>query len=221
MIDLHTHTTFSDGELIPAELARRAAKAGYRAMAMTDHADFSNLEFILTNIGRFVANTGAFLSVDVLCGVEITHVPPPLIADMVRQARNAGAALVLVHGETIVEPVERGTNLAAIEAGVDILAHPGLITPEETELAAERGVALEITTRKGHSLTNGHVAALARRFGAKLVINNDAHAPEDLVGQERRKKVALGAGLTHEEYLLAEANSRDIVSRLIGAGRIG
>jgi len=221
MIDLHTHTTFSDGELIPAELARRAAKAGYRAMAMTDHADFSNLELILTNIGRFVANTGAFLSVDVLCGVEITHVPPPLIADMVRQARNAGAALVLVHGETIVEPVERGTNLAAIEAGVDILAHPGLITPEETELAAERGVALEITTRKGHSLTNGHVAALARRFGAKLVINNDAHAPEDLVGQERRKKVALGAGLTHEEYLLAEGNSRDIVSRLIGAGRIG
>jgi len=47
MIDLHTHTTFSDGELIPAELARRAAKAGYRAMAMTDHADFSNLELIL------------------------------------------------------------------------------------------------------------------------------------------------------------------------------
>jgi putative hydrolase len=221
MIDLHTHTTFSDGELIPAELARRAAKAGYRAMAMTDHADFSNLDLILTNIGRFVAKCGAFLGVDVLCGVEITHVPPPLIADLVDQARQAGASLVLVHGETIVEPVERGTNLAAIEAGVDILAHPGLITPEEAELAAERGVALEITSRKGHSLTNGHVAALARRFGAKLVINNDAHAPEDLIGQERRKKVALGAGLTHEEYLLAEANSRDIVSRCIGAGRLG
>jgi histidinol phosphatase-like PHP family hydrolase len=217
MIDLHTHTTFSDGELIPSELARRAAKAGYRAVAMTDHADFSNLDLILTNIGRFVSKSGAFLGVDVLCGVEITHVPPPLIAHLVALARQGGAALVVVHGETIVEPVETGTNLAAIEAGVDILAHPGLITPEEAELAAERGVYLEITTRKGHSLTNGHVAALARRFGAKLVINNDAHAPEDLIGQERRKKVAFGAGLSHDEYLQAEANAREIVSRCIGA----
>jgi Histidinol phosphatase and related hydrolases of the PHP family len=41
MIDLHTHSIFSDGELIPAELTRRAAVAGYRAMAITDHGDFS------------------------------------------------------------------------------------------------------------------------------------------------------------------------------------
>lgn len=219
MIDLHTHTTFSDGVLIPAELARRAAKAGYRAMAMTDHADHSNLDLIVSNISRFAAETGAFLGVTVLCGVEITHVPPPLISQLVGRARAAGAQLVVVHGETIVEPVERGTNLAAIEAGCDILAHPGLITPEEAELAAEHGVALEITTRKGHSLTNGHVAVLARRFRARLVINNDAHEPGDLVNQERRKKVALGAGLTHEEYLQAESNSRDIVSRILGRGR--
>jgi histidinol phosphatase-like PHP family hydrolase len=219
MIDLHTHTTFSDGVLIPAELVRRAVKAGYKAIAITDHADHSNLDHILSNVGRFVAETGAFLGLTALSGVEITHVPPPLIPQLVERARLAGAQIVVVHGETIVEPVETGTNLAAIEAGCDILAHPGMITPEEAELAAERGVALEITTRKGHSLTNGHVAAMAHRFGAKLVINNDAHAPEDLVSQERRKKVALGAGLSLEEYLQAEANSRDIVGRILARER--
>ena len=37
MIDLHTHSTFSDGSDRPAALARRAAEVGLRAIALTDH----------------------------------------------------------------------------------------------------------------------------------------------------------------------------------------
>ncbi len=107
----------------------------------------------------------------------------------------------------------QGTNLAAIEAKVDVLAHPGLITDQEVELAAENGVALEITTRGGHSYTNGHVAAMARKHGAKLVINNDAHAPRDLVDEALRKTIALGAGLTLDEYRQTESNAWEIVQR--------
>lgn len=211
MIDLHTHTTFSDGVLIPAESARRAKVAGYAAMAFTDHADASNLELILANVSKVATVYGPYAGIDLFCGVEITHVPPGLIPDLVGRARALGAQIVVVHGETVVEPVERGTNLAAIEAGCDILAHPGLITPEEAKLAAERGVYLEITTRKGHSLTNGHVAALARQHGARLVIDNDAHEPGDFVSRTLRRAVALGAGLSEEEYLAAEANSRELL----------
>jgi len=216
MIDLHTHTVFSDGELIPAELARRAKVAGYEALAMTDHADHSNIEHILAGISKVTGRYSPYCGLDLFCGVEITHVPPGLIAELTADARRLGAQIVVVHGETPVEPVARGTNLAAIEAGADILAHPGFITEEEVRLAAQKGVALEITTRKGHSLTNGHVVALAKRFGAKLVINNDAHAPGDLVSSELRKKVAMGAGLTTEEYYQVEANSRELLQRLIG-----
>ncbi|MGE4297860.1 MAG: histidinol phosphate phosphatase domain-containing protein [Desulfovibrionaceae bacterium] len=215
MIDLHTHTTFSDGVLIPTEAARRAKVAGYEAMCFTDHCDDSNLPLILDNICRVSTNYSPFLGIDLFCGVEITHVPPGLIPRMIETVRDFGAQLVVVHGETIVEPVEQGTNLAAIEAGCDILAHPGLITPEEAKLAAERGVYLEITTRKGHSLTNGHVAALARQYGAKLVINNDAHAPGDWISREMRRAVALGAGLNEEECRAAEANSRELVRTMI------
>lgn len=218
MIDFHTHTLFSDGELLPSELARRARIAGYQALAFTDHADASNLFHILENLGRVAAQGAAFHGVDLFLGVELTHVPPALIGGMVEAARRSGARIVLVHGETVVEPVEVGTNLAAIEAGVDVLAHPGLLTPEDARLAAEKGVHLEITTRKGQSLTNGHVAALARRFGAKLVINNDAHAPGDLMSRELRRNVALGAGLSEDEYLQAEANSRALAARLMHIG---
>ncbi len=213
MIDLHTHTVFSDGELIPAELVRRAEVLGYKGICMTDHADESNLYHTLENVLRFVKKHGHFYDINVLAGVELTHIPPALMGEMVEKARNAGAQVVVVHGETPVEPVAVGTNLAAIEAGVDILAHPGLITEGDVALAVERGVALEITTRGGHSYTNGHVAALARKHGAKLVVNNDAHAPKDLVSEELRKTIALGAGLSLEEYHQAEANAWEIVQR--------
>jgi histidinol phosphatase-like PHP family hydrolase len=215
MIDLHTHTVFSDGELIPAELVRRARVAGYQAIGISDHADSSNLELILNNILPFARNDGHFFDINVFCGVELTHVPPGLIGDLVERARAKGADHVVVHGETVVEPVAEGTNLAAIEAGVDILAHPGLISEVEVELAARRGICLEITTRKGHSLTNGHVVSLARKYGAKLVINNDAHAPGDLISLDMRRKVALGAGMSFEEYEQAEQNSRQLVQRMM------
>jgi putative hydrolase len=213
MIDLHMHTTFSDGELIPAELIRRARVAGYKAMAITDHADASNIRLILDNVRRLTDGFAHFFDMEVLAGVELTHVPPALLPDFVQMARDAGAQIVVVHGETVVEPVAQGTNLAAIEARVDVLAHPGLITEVEVKLAAEFGVALEITTRRGHSYCNGHVATLARRFGAKLVIDNDAHAPSDLLGEELRRKVAYGAGLTPGEYQQAGANAWEIVQR--------
>lgn len=219
MIDLHTHTTFSDGDFIPAELARRARIAGYKAIAFTDHADHSNIGHILTNILRMVHDYSLYQEIELLAGVELTHVPPALIPDLVKKARDLGAQIVLVHGETIVEPVAAGTNHAAIMGGVDILAHPGLITPQDVALAAEKNVCLEITTRKGHSLTNGHVLALARQYKATLVINNDAHSGSDLVQKDIRKKIALGSGMSEQEHARAEQNSLDILSGIRSARR--
>lgn len=216
MIDLHTHTFFSDGELVPAELIRRASVAGYTAMAITDHADKSNIAWLLSNLVDVVDELGTANNMQVLAGVELTHVPPSAMAEATRIARDNGAELVVVHGETIVEPVMSGTNLAAIKAGVDILSHPGLITEEEVQLAAENNVCLEITTRKGHSLTNGHVARLAAQYGAKLVINNDAHGPGDLMSPEMAHNVALGAGMSEEQYLQAMRNSEELVARAKG-----
>ncbi|MBN2705863.1 MAG: histidinol phosphate phosphatase domain-containing protein [Deltaproteobacteria bacterium] len=200
MIDLHTHTIFSDGVLVPAELARRARVAGYRALAFTDHVDFSNLDFVLPRLITACRVLTEAMDMVLLPGVELTHVPPSLIRRGVEQARALGAAVVVVHGETLVEPVAPGTNLAALEAGADILAHPGLLSLKEAELAAAKGVFLELTTRGGHSLANGHVAALARQTGAKLLLNNDAHGPGDLVSLEMAERIALGAGLTDDEW---------------------
>jgi histidinol phosphatase-like PHP family hydrolase len=211
MIDLHTHSLFSDGELLPAELVRRAEVIGYRAIAITDHADSSNLDWMIPRLIQVSQDLNGHGNVRVIPGVELTHLPPALIAPLASRARALGAQLVLVHGETIVEPVAPGTNHQAIEAGVDILAHPGLISEEDVVFAREKGVFLEITSRQGHSLSNGHVARLAQRAGAALILNTDSHVPGDLISREKALKVVLGAGLNLEDFDRMLENSRRLL----------
>ena len=199
MIDIHSHTLLSDGELLPAELARRAEAAGYRALAFTDHVDPSTLESVLTTLKKAVADLQPYFDMRLIAGVEITHCPPGQIAEVVAHARDLAAGIVIVHGETLSEPVKQGTNAAAVEARADVLAHPGLITPEEAAGAAGNGVCLEISARAGHSLANGHVAAAARRAGAALVFGTDTHSPENICPRERAELIGLGAGLSGDE----------------------
>lgn len=214
MIDLHTHSLLSDGALIPTELVRRARVAGYTAMAITDHADASNIEDVLKSLIRVARQLNADKTFRVIPGVELTHIPPRLIPLMVKKARSLGARVIVGHGETLSEPVEAGTNRAYIEAKVDILAHPGLITEADARLAAKNGVHLEITTRAGHSISNGHVAALGKRCGALLLLNTDSHAPGDLASAERALKVALGAGLTEDDFKKMQDNANAIVKKI-------
>ncbi|MDB9822471.1 histidinol phosphate phosphatase domain-containing protein [Deltaproteobacteria bacterium] len=214
MIDLHTHSWFSDGELIPSELVRRLEFLGFSAVAITDHSDSSNLDFIIPRIIQVANDLNSSQSVKVIPGVELTHIPPESIGALVTKAREMGAKLVVVHGETIVEPVAAGTNRAAIEAGVDILAHPGLIREEEAGLASEKGVLLEISARAGHSFTNGHVANLAKDTGAGLILNSDAHSPRDLMTKEFAGKVVEGAGLPSGSLSSLMSTARQLLKRI-------
>ena len=214
MIDLHTHTLLSDGELVPSELARRAEELGLQYVGLTDHVDSSNLELVVPALVRAALEINGHMNIKVIPGAELTHVPPPLFAALTQRARELGARLVVGHGESPVEPVARGTNMAAIEAGVDILAHPGLISESEAALAAKTGVLLEISARAGHSLTNGHVARMAASAGAGLVLNTDAHAPRDLIGLDFARTVALGAGLNDKDFERMQQNALDLIRRL-------
>jgi histidinol phosphatase-like PHP family hydrolase len=196
--DLHTHTVYSDGELIPAELVRRAMVKGHDLLAITDHVDMTNVEWVVTNMVKAVDLCEDYIKV--IPGVEITHVPPRQIDRVAKMARKFGAEWIVVHGETVTEPVMPGTNRASVEnPEIDILAHPGFITLEEAQLAKDNDVILEVTGRAGHNITNGHVVNMARAVGAKMVIDSDTHQPENLMSEEEALIVALGAGMTKEE----------------------
>ena len=211
MIDLHTHSIFSDGVLIPSELVRRAEVLGIKAIGITDHADASNLDFIIPRIVAVAERLNRVNHIKTVPGIELTHVPPSQIGPLAEQARSLGAKIVVVHGETIAEPVVPGTNRAALSADIDILAHPGLISEEEAVMAAGKGILLEISARKGHSLTNGHVAKLAGKHGAELVLNSDAHEPSDLITEQQAIQIVLGAGLSQDDFDHMQKNAESLL----------
>jgi len=221
MIDLHTHTLLSDGELIPTELARVAEVCGYRVLGFADHVDTALADHVVPLLVQVAEDLNPVMAMQVVPGAEVTQCRPVHIARVVQRCRALGARIVVVHGETPAEPVIEGTNRAAIEAGCDILAHPGPITEDDARLAAERGVLLEISGRKGHCLSNGHVAQMARRVGAQVIFGSDAHAGSELRPRADAERVLAGAGLTPAEIAAAFDAAETLVARAVQGGRGG
>jgi len=216
MIDLHTHTLNSDGELIPTELWRRAQVKGYRYLGITDHVDASNFEEVFARVKAAADSLNGGPPPRIIPGLEFTHLPPEMIGPLTAKARALGVPLIVVHGETLAEPVASGTNRAALEADIDILAHPGLLTRKEAALAQKKGIFLELSARKAHGLANGRVAALAREVGANLIVNTDSHAPGDLITRSQAERIARGAGLSDDEVTALFAQIEALARRLAG-----
>lgn len=220
LIDMHTHSFLSDGVLLPSELARRYEVAGFKAVAITDHADFSNIDFVIEALVKVSAQLNRYWKIRVIPGIELTHIPLQQFSPMVRRARKKGAKIIVAHGESPVEPVIKGTNQAALSAGVDILAHPGNITAEDTLLAKRHNVLLEITTRRGHSKKNRHVAGMAKRYSAGIVINSDSHLPEDIPSHAVFSKTARSAGLSGKDIASAYNNSEELLQKISKAAQL-
>lgn len=216
-IDFHIHSIFSDGALLPAAIAWEAAARGHSAIAITDHVDASNIEEALLSITKLVKEIGESLPVKVIPGAEISYLPPKLIKEYAKRARDLGAKVVVVHGESPVEPVPKGTNHAALQLKglVDILAHPGWITEEDTILAKINDIYLELSSRKGHIKGNRHVAKMAKQFGAKLLVNADAHTEKDLLTQKEAYVIAKEAGLKREEAIkVIRDNPQELLKKI-------
>jgi len=199
MYNLHSHSLLSDGVLLPSEVAMRYLSLGYKAIAITDHADYSNIKSAASAIVEFCRRWPKDSQIIVLPGIELTHLPLEQFKPLAALARKLGIKIIVAHGETPVEPVIAGTNRAALEADIDILAHPGLISGEDAELAKKKNIFLEITSRQGHNQTNRQVLEAALKTGAKLILNTDSHGTEDIISPAQLREVAVGLGLSVEQ----------------------
>ena len=216
LYDFHSHTFLSDGVLSPLELIRRAAVRQYAAIAVTDHTGPGSLARIIKEVSKDCELARSQWGIIAIPGVELTHLPAVAIDDVARKAKDLGAWLVVVHGESPVEPVEEGTNLAAVKSrSVDILAHPGHMTLKVAELAAKNNVFIEITTRRGHCITNAHVAKMAVEAGALMLLNSDTHDEDDLLSDQVTKDVLRQAGINSLKFKqILESNPLKLLQRI-------
>lgn len=214
LIDLHTHTFFSDGVLSPSELVYRYKISGCEAVALTDHVDYSNMEFVLQSMHKAAPKLRKYYEIEVIVGIELTYIPPKDIKNMIEIGRKMGAELVLVHGETSAENVPPGTNLAAVKARCDILVHPGYLTDEVAKTAFDKDVYIELTTRKGHSKTNSDVSESAIRNNCRIILNTDCHSPADLLDKEKIKKVLKQCNLEESYWEILRKNSLRLVETI-------
>lgn len=70
-VDLHIHSTASDGSLPPVDIAALAMERGIKAIALTDHDSMEGTKELL----RF----GTPMEIELLSGVEISAAPPPFL----------------------------------------------------------------------------------------------------------------------------------------------
>lgn len=222
MMDFHIVINAYDGSvgMRAAAALRYASLAGIRFAGLvlqSDGTDFSGVDPLVRQVRRL----SLYANVEARVGVELCHVPPALLPSVIREARIAGAELVMVYGETLADQVETGTNFAAIGAGVDVLAHPGLIDEQAAAFAAEKGVALEFTSCPRHALTNAHTAAMALRFGCPLVRGSAASCAAEITTRTAWPLVIRGAdvfGALQEKSNLLELlqkSENNLVRRLM------
>lgn len=198
--DLHTHSTWSDGQVSIETMARAAQARGLRYLVVSDHSRSLGIANGLS-IERLQAQAAEVRAVNerlgpdfrVLHGVEMEikadgglDYPDEVLAelDVVIASLHVGLS----------QPSEQVTRraLAAIDnPHVDILGHPtGRLMPDRAGAdldmgaillaASATGTILEINSNPRRlDLSDVH-ARRAMELGVKLAVNTDAHAVDDL-----------------------------------------
>lgn len=127
MIDLHLHTTASDGTLAPAALVRRAAAAGLTTISVTDHDTTAGL--------REAATAARQLGLTCIPGIEITAVEGDRDVHVLGyffdpDAPALGSFLEAQRADRVRRVQEMCERLAA--AGLDVRADAALSAPMDT-----------------------------------------------------------------------------------------
>ncbi len=214
MMDLHTHTVFSDGVGEISDNIARAEQRMLKLIGISDHMHYftpKTFNSYVFQIKRFKKES----EVKVLAGIEANIFPGGVdITDNMADKLD----YVIASAHVWLEPGRAEVYLDLIKTAlrdenVDVIGHFGNLFPhigypkeeeliEIIELAEANGKAFEISSRyKVPEL--GFVRACIQR-GVKLTLGSDAHMPEDVGRVGWALKLFRKAGGKDEDLLFSE-----------------
>lgn len=193
MIDLHLHSTYSDGSCTPAEVIELAVEAGVAAAALTDHDTMDGVpEFIEAARGRIRVIPGVELSTEdedhsihILAYFQSPDTPFENVLRLLRDDRDARNAEMLRRLDALGVPVTHDEVKAC--AGIGVIARPHIA---------------DALVRRGH--VPNHASAFDRWIGdgKPAYVSRRALTPETCIQAVRE---AGGISVLAHPYLLAGA----------------
>lgn len=212
IIDLHVHTTASDGSLTPSELIRHACSKGLVAIAITDHDTINGLQEAVEE--------GKDTGIEVIRGVEIGVEFTPEMHLLGYFKNEPGTKLQTVLNELREKRYERNPKIIRKlnEMGMDI-TYENVLEEAQGSVVGRPHIA-SVMVRKGY------VGGIADAFSQYLAFGKPAFVKKDKLQPEEGIRVIIEAGgvpvLAHPTYLNLDIEKLDLlVSELVKAGLRG
>jgi DNA polymerase (family 10) len=200
--DLHTHSTWSDGQNKIADVVTAARQLGYEYVAITDHSEraWSSRKLAAQDIpkqGKEIESVRSRVrGIEVLHGVEVDIMHDGTLDFDDEQLRGFDIVLASLHdsgghdGDRLTERYLRAIHHPL----VNVITHPANRAPARSEgypvdfnrlfaAAAETGTAMEIDGAPGHLDMDGVLARRAVAAGVTVVVDSDCHRVEALARQ--------------------------------------
>ncbi|MDP4979795.1 MAG: PHP domain-containing protein [Desulfobacterales bacterium] len=215
-IDLHIHSTASDGTLTPAQILDRAQAQHLRAIAITDHDTIDGSKEAL--------QIGIPSCLHFLTGVELSAAPPPLL-------RRSGSFHILGYGLRldddelnhtllVLQHARENRNPAIIESlgrlGFD------MTLAEVVEMVGESQIGRPHIARL--MLKKGYVHSIDEAFDRYLGTGKPAYVDKYRISCQRALELIHGAGgipiLAHP-YLLSLKDAAEVEKLVISLKKIG
>lgn len=181
MIDLHLHTTASDGRLSPAQLVERAKASGLTTISVTDHDTVAAI--------AEVTDVATALNIRVVNGIEITAVDDGRDVHMLgyffdRESATLSAMLEHQRALRVTRVREIGARLAALGMVIDVepvllaaAARPGSSVgrPQVARELVRAGYATSVQDAFDKWLASGRPAYVTRTGPSPATIVDAIH----------------------------------------------
>lgn len=209
-IDLHIHTTASDGQLTPSEVVRRASELGMETIAITDHDSIEGIEEALAEARKFPELT-------VITGIEMG-------ADVPDSEMHILGYFVNPNSETFCQKLDglRNSRITRTQKMVSKLADMEIHLDWEHVVRIANGASIGRPHIAQAILERGYVTVLQEAFDKYIGDDSPAHVKREKLGPVETIEIITGAGgLPVLAHPAKTENLDSVLQHLKSAGLVG